>query len=96
MKETPMHRRHGPLGNFDFSLSLLTERLGYSASKWRRYIWEEIYLFISYLPSSSGYDVMLFSNHMKWIMYFAMKFTQDIWQIRTLHGNGVTWDVYIK
>ena len=54
-----MHRRHGPFGNFDFSISLLTERLGYSSSKWRRYIWEEIYLFISYLPSSSGYDVML-------------------------------------
>ena len=32
-----MHRRHGPFGNFDFSLSLLTERLGYSSSKWRRY-----------------------------------------------------------
>ena len=45
-----MHRRHGPFGNFDFSLSLLTERLGYSSSKWRRYIWEEIYLCISYLP----------------------------------------------
>ena len=28
--------------------------------------------------------------------HFAMKFTQDIWQMRTLHGNGVTWDVYIK
>ena len=55
-----MHRRRGPFGNFDFSLSLsLTERLGYSSSKWRRYIWEEIYLFISYLLSSSGYDVML-------------------------------------
>ena len=23
---------------------------------------------------------------------FAMKFIQDIWQIRTLHGNGVTWN----
>ena len=32
-----MHHRHGPFGNFDFSLSLLTERLGYSSSKWRRY-----------------------------------------------------------
>ena len=32
-----MHRRHGPFGNFDFSLTLLTERLGYSLSKWRRY-----------------------------------------------------------
>ena len=32
-----MHRRHVPYGNFDFSLSLLTERLGYSPSKWRRY-----------------------------------------------------------
>ena len=32
-----MHRRHGPFCNFDFSLSLLTERLGYSSSRWRRY-----------------------------------------------------------
>ena len=36
MKETPMHHRHGPFDNFNFSLSLLTERLGYSSSKWRR------------------------------------------------------------
>ena len=28
--------------------------------------------------------------------HFTMKFTQDIWQIDTFHGNGVTWDVYIK
>ena len=66
IKETPMHRRHGPFGNFDFSLSLLTERLGYSSSKWRRYISEEIYLFISYLPSSSGYDVMLWAPAITW------------------------------
>ena len=39
-------RRHGPFGNFDFSLSLLTERLGYSSSKWRRYIWELRNLFV--------------------------------------------------
>ena len=32
-----MHRCHGLFGNFDFSLSVLTERLGYSSSKWRRY-----------------------------------------------------------
>ena len=32
-----MHRRYGPFGNFDFNLSLLTERLGYSSSKWWRY-----------------------------------------------------------
>ena len=30
-----MHGRHGRFGNF--SLSLLTERLVYSSSKWRRY-----------------------------------------------------------
>ena len=32
-----MHHRHGPFGNFNVSLSLLTERVGYSSSKWRRY-----------------------------------------------------------
>ena len=68
LKETPMHHRHGPFGNFDFSLSLLTERLGYSSSKWRRYIWEGIYLFISYLiPSSSGYELQQ-SHEMDYVL----------------------------
>ena len=67
-----MHRRHGPFGNFDFSLSLLTERLGYSSSKWRRYIWEEMYLFISYLPSSSGKQMALVFSSISPFRHFAI------------------------
>ena len=46
-----MHRRHGPFGNFDFSLCLLTERLGYSSSKWRRYGKKSICLSSIYLQA---------------------------------------------
>jgi len=63
---------HKSLGNLGSSLSLLTERgltrLGYSWIKWRRLVLtsEENDLFISYLPSSSGYDVMLSAPAITW------------------------------
>ena len=89
-----MHRRHGPFGNFDFSLPLLTERLGYSSSKWRRYGKKSICL--SRIYRQVGAMTLCFELQQSHEMDYAMKFAQDIWQIRTLHGNGVTWDVYIK
>ena len=54
-----MHRSHEPFGNFDFGLSLLTERLGYSSSKWRRYGLKSICLSRIYRQAVAIYDVML-------------------------------------
>ena len=60
-------------------------------------LWEENDLFISYLPSSSCFELQQ-SHEMDYEnrSHFAIKFAQDSWQIRTLHGNGVRGDVYIK
>ena len=60
-----MHRRHGPFGNFDFCLSLFNRTPRIFLIKVAAF-WEEIYLFISYLPSSSGYDVMLWAPAITW------------------------------
>ena len=76
---------HGPFGNFCSSLSLLTGRrltprifLIEMAA-----LWEENDLFISYLPSSSAYDVMLWAQAIAW---------NGLWKLLTISffKRGVT------
>ena len=84
-------------------VSLLTGRrlrLGYSSPKWRRYGKETICLSPIYRRAAAM--MVCFELQQSHEMdyengaHFAVKFIQDIWQIRTLHRNGMTWDVYIK